>query len=463
MKKNSKIVKYPKTLNVNIGVIFFSLIFIYLIFNVYTYVTAKHVAYYEVDEGSIRVQTSYKGIALREEKVVYAANSGYVNYYLKDNTRAKKDLLICSVDENGDISNQISNAGSGEQSLSDEAYHGLVEKMKDYSNSYQPMMYYDSYTFKEDLQAELMEAVNLSALNSMSEYAKGAEADQTFHRVNAMCPGIVSYYFDGYESVTAENFTEGMLDESGYEKDNRKAASHIEAGEPLFKLITAENWQIVVEIGEELKKILAEDSVIKVKFKSDETTAWATYEIQTRGDKHFLILSFTNSVIRYASERFIDIELMLTKQEGLKIPNQSIVTKEFFIVPQSYFTKGGNTNSLGVLIEMTDDTGQKIQKFVATDIYDSTEESYYVNEEDLQKGTKIISPSGGEPFVIRDSEQLNGVYNINKGYTVFRIIDILYQNEEYTIISRGTDYGLSQYDHIALDGSIVVENEIINK
>ena len=91
MKKNNKIVRYPKTLNINIGVIFFALIFIYLIFNVYMYLTAKHVSYYEVDEGSIRIQTSYTGLALREEQVVYAGESGYVNYYLKDNQQ------ICQV------------------------------------------------------------------------------------------------------------------------------------------------------------------------------------------------------------------------------------------------------------------------------------------------------------------------------------------------------------------------------
>lgn len=462
MKKNTKIVRYPKTLNINIGVIFFALIFIYLIFNVYIYLTEKHVSYYEVDEGSIRIQTSYTGLALREEQVVYAGESGYVNYYLKDHSRARSDSLICSVDENGDIADQITRAGSTENTLDTESYSMLAEEMKDYSNAYSDMTFYDIYTFKNDLQAELMEAVNLSALSSMSEYAANAEADHTFHRVNASVPGIVSYYCDGYESITADNFTDGMLDESGYEKDNRKAATHVEAGEPLFKLVTSENWQLVFLISDELKDIMADDSAVRVRFKSDETTAWATYEIKKRGDKNYLLLSFTNSMIRYASERFIDVELLLTKQEGLKIPNQSIVSKSFYTVPQSFFTRGGNSSSQGLLIETTDDAGEKVQKFIATDIYDSNEECYYVSEEELTRGTKVIDPAGGEGFVISDSEELKGVYNINKGYAVFRIIDILYQNEEYTIIARGTSYGLSQYDHIALDGSVIAENEVIN-
>ena len=463
MKKNNKIIKYPQTLNINIGVIFFALIFIYLIFNVYSYMTAKHVSYYEVDEGSIRIQTSYTGLALREEQVVYAAEGGYVNYYLKDNSRAKQGSLICSVDENGNISDQITQAGGNDNTLDDAAYQSLVEEMKDYSNSYSDMTFYNTYTFKDDLQAELMEAVNLSALSSMSEYAANAEADQTFHRVTAAEPGIVSYYCDGYEGITASNFTKGMLDASGYKKDNRKAATHIEAGDPLYKLITSENWQIVFEINDDLKALLENDSVIKVRFKSDETTAWATYEIQNRDGSNYLVLSFTNSMIRYASERFIDVELMLTRQSGLKIPNQSIVTKSFFVVPQEYFTRGGNSNLLGVLTETVDDSGEKVQKFVATNIYASTDDTYDIHETGLEKGTRLISPSGTDSFVLSDTEELKGVYNINKGYAVFRIINILYQNEDYTIVERGTDYGLSLYDHIALDGSIITENEIINE
>ena len=63
---------------------------------------------------------------------------------------------------------------------------------------------------------------------------------------------------------------------------------------------------------------------------------------------------------------------------------------------------------------------------------------------------------------IGETAKLQGVYNINKGYAVFKQISILYQNEEYSIVETGTSYGLSLYDHIALDGSKVNENDLIN-
>ena len=54
------------------------------------------------------------------------------------------------------------------------------------------------------------------------------------------------------------------------------------------------------------------------------------------------------------------------------------------------------------------------------------------------------------------------MYCINKGYAVFRHIDVIYQSDEYSIIRNGTDYGISLYDHIALDGSTIIENAVVN-
>ena len=44
---------------------------------------------------------------------------------------------------------------------------------------------------------------------------------------------------------------------------------------------------------------------------------------------------------------------------------------------------------------------------------------------------------------------------------VFKQIDVLYQNEEYTIVKTGTTYGIALYDHIALDGTKIDENQLI--
>jgi hypothetical protein len=73
-------------------------------------------------------------------------------------------------------------------------------------------------------------------------------------------------------------------------------------------------------------------------------------------------------------------------------------------------------------------------------------------------------PDSQSTYIIgTDTDSLIGVYNVNKGYAVFKQINILYQNKEYAIIETKTAYGISLYDHIALDASEIKENQLTSK
>ena len=52
-KKNRKVVRYRRPLNINVGMIIFALIFAYMAFYVYTYVRRDKIEFYEVAEGGI--------------------------------------------------------------------------------------------------------------------------------------------------------------------------------------------------------------------------------------------------------------------------------------------------------------------------------------------------------------------------------------------------------------------------
>ena len=100
-------------------------------------------------------------------------------------------------------------------------------------------------------------------------------------------------------------------------------------------------------------------------------------------------------------------------------------------------------------------------EFTDVTVFQETEDSYYIDGSDLKKGDIINKPDSSETMTLESTAKLQGAYNINKGYAVFRKVEILYQNEEYTIINTGTSYGLSLYDHIALDASAIKENQIV--
>ena len=86
-----------------------------------------------------------------------------------------------------------------------------------------------------------------------------------------------------------------------------------------------------------------------------------------------------------------------------------------------------------------------------------------MKKDQLQDGDILVKPESTETMTLSEKTVLQGVYNINKGYAVFTQVKILCESEEYYIIEEGSKYGLSNYDHIALDGSTVQENDIISQ
>ena len=57
--------------------------------------------------------------------------------------------------------------------------------------------------------------------------------------------------------------------------------------------------------------------------------------------------------------------------------------------------------------------------------------------------------------------KLEGAYNINKGYAVFKRVERLNTENGYSIIKKNSISGLSTYDHIALDATSVIEDAVI--
>lgn len=195
----------------------------------------------------------------------------------------------------------------------------------------------------------------------------------------------------------------------------------------------------------------------------DNTTTYATYTITEKEGSTYLILTLRSGMVRYAKDRYAEVELLLSEETGLKIPNSAITEKEFYTVPKDFFMKGGDSGSLGILVQRSDSSGKSGAEFIAPTIYYETDTDYYIDGEEVGASDIIRKADSTETYQIGSgTASLQGVYNINKGYAIFKQIDILYQNEEYAIVRTGTTYGIALYDHIALDGSKIHENDLIN-
>lgn len=460
MAKNKKVVKYPFTLN--IGIVIFFIIFIYLVYNAYSFFTTTHVSPYEVVQGTIAENNIYRGLILREEQVYQSGYTGALNYYVREASRVGYGNLVCSVDENGEISDLINEARTDIGTLDRSDLAELEEEIYGFQSSYDAQNFYHVYSFKDELGSSLNEVLSLKALNSIADYAAGAQAGNTFHPMNADRPGIVVYYTDGYEGVTTETFTADMFNEASYAKNSSQNLLSVNAGDPVYKLVTSEYWNIVIPVGEALAAELAEDSAMQIRFVEDDKRLYVNYTLTRHGEQNYLILALQNSMIRYVKDRYIEVELLLNAETGLKIPNSSITRKEFFTVPTGFFLKGGDSDEEGVLVRRTDENGESESEFITPEIYYKTDSFYYIDSETVSADDVLVKSDSSTSYRVGTrTASLQGVYNINKGYAVFKQIDILYQNEEYTIVKTGTSYGIALYDHIALDGSKIKEHDLI--
>ena len=65
LKRNDNIIKFHKQIQINIGLIIFGIIFIYVLFHIFSYMTSDNITVYEVQEGTIAQNYIYQALAVR--------------------------------------------------------------------------------------------------------------------------------------------------------------------------------------------------------------------------------------------------------------------------------------------------------------------------------------------------------------------------------------------------------------
>ena len=350
----------------------------------------------------------------------------------------------------------------GENSLSEHDLTELKSEIESFANGFDRTNFSEIYNFKYSVQGTVLKLANYNVLES-AEALNGTANTALIDYFNATDTGIVLYSIDGMEHLTLQDMKAEYFEQKDYEKTYLLNNELVAAGDPVYKLSMDEDWSIVIQVeDEEFARQLMEEEYVKVRFMKNQNISWGKvdYFVNEEGDV-FVSLTFTNSMVSFCTDRFLDVELLLEDETGLKIPNSAIVEKEFFIVPKEYVTKGGNSGASGVLLETYNEDGNAVTEFVETTIYEETDTEYYLDDTVLRSGSYLVKPDSMEKYAVSRIGSLTGVYNINKGYADFKQIIVLYNNDEYSIVKSNTTYGLSVYDFIVLDASTVEDNDFV--
>lgn len=430
-------------------------------FNLISYLTSRPVAEYEVGQGTIATNHVYRGLIIRDETIVYAGQSGYINYYIKNGQKVSVNDIVYSIDTQGELSKKISTAAKDGTTLTAQALSEIADKIDLFRNSYDSNLYSSVYTLKEELDSQLTKTLSVNALNELSDAIDSAEANNTFYKKKSEKPGIIVYYTDGYENITTDNFSSDHLISTNYKKVSLENNTQVSAQDAAYKRINSEKWNVILPISDTVAKQISENEYIKIRFCKDDFTITVPFSLMKKDGSYYITLTLRTAMIRYVNDRFVDVELVLSEKTGLKIPNSSITSKEFYTVPKKYFTQGGNSSAPGLLIQ-NNNSKKNAVTLVQPTIYYESKKAYYIDDEYVNAGDIVVQNDSSSKYTIGDDiGTLTGVYNINKGYAVFKQINILSQNDNYAIVDPKTDYGIALYDHIALDGSKVKENQLV--
>lgn len=456
-----------RPLKINVGIIIFGIIFLYIVFSVYSYTTRQQIRYYEVLKGGIVRQEEYTGIALREEQAVNATSSGYIHYYIQDGRRVGVGSDVYTVDETGALEKYLEEHPELTAELSPDQVSDIRYRLTAFSRDFSNDNFGALYDMRYALDAAALEFSSLSSADDLEKALN--DAGISFTRVTSDAAGVVSYAIDGDEGLKDQDVTADLLSMNGYKKNITKPGQLIEAGTPVYKLITSSSWSIVFPIDDTKKAQYQDIKTVNVHFpKQDLTAENAELSLFTAADgKDYGKITLNEFMEKFCDDRFVKFEIITNDENGLKIPLSAVTEKAFYVVPKDFMAKGEDgSTGFNRQVVSGDGSGNNTE-FVPAEIYRMDDQFCYLNVPDAQDSTSLkagdfVTKSGtDQTYQIGPTKNIQGVYNINKGYCIFRQVVPVESNNEYMIVEENTDYGIAVYDHIVLDASMVKEGQLI--
>ena len=195
---------------------------------------------------------------------------------------------------------------------------------------------------------------------------------------------------------------------------------------------------------------------------NSDTEMAANYDMVRTNNGCILVLPMEKYMIDYVNDRFLSVEIILDRYEGLKVPNSAIIDKQIYKVPKEYFAAGGNeTGETKLYVQRTDEEGKPTVEQLDPEIYETDDNFLYVDPNLFSDSDVLVKPDSQDTLAVSTLEHttLKGVYIANKGVADFSQISIVRAGDEFTIV--GTKDRLREFDNIVMDAATVLENQVL--
>lgn len=450
-------------IQINMGTIAFMLIVIYIMAYIVSYIGKDKMSIYEVSQSDIVDSIEGTGIALRKEKTVGADKEGYVYFFVKDGARVQKKALVYAVDTTGKVQAYVQQLLGKEENVSSEEKNRITDALQSFGDSFEDDEFSNVYDAHMNIDHELTSYTDTLLAKNRKEMEK-VIGKKSYVEVKSPNEGIITFSSDGLESVGVADVSEDLFESHPRMMELRSKEKH-KKGDPIYRIIMNQRWRLMIPVSQahyqHLKEIKKEGrETLKITFDKDNFSTRVPFACKKNEDSYYVVLVFDNYVQRYMNQRYLHVKMVLSETQGLKIPTSSLVEKEVWKIPLDLLSKGGNSTEEDQvsLVTKKKDKTVLVQKKVK--IYQKDDQYAYISMDGLARGQTLSDPERTQSLKLEESETLQGVYVVNRGFTVFRRIDILEKNDDYCIVSSASSE-IELYDRIILNGNSTQEGRVI--
>ena len=414
---------------------------------------------------SDNVAGTYRGLVLLTEETETAPTDGFITFFSAEGEWVSCGNYVMALDPTGSTREALRSRFYGLDVLS---YGGRLQIQKAIKDALES---YDSNDFSTISLAKsrIEEMVFHNLLKDGGEDAVGFFESMSLTAFQADQSGFFLNRTDGYESLTVADLTAAHFSERDYKAQIYVNGSHVKEGESVLSLVTDNFVTIAFLLTEDEARIYGQKTGLTIQTE-DENRYTGTFSVETTADgKKMGVVKFQKYAGNFLKSRFVDFRILDAQVTGYKIPESAIIKKDMFVVPSDYITTGSEDNKRGVMtvkngkMEFVSCTVYDVDKNPANNIVVGTDVSYIAGEK-LEAGMTIQKPGGSpDKTVLSMVAPVEGVYQINSGYCVFKPIVRLQNSLDtaYVVISAGVKNGLKAYDRIVLNAENYGENEIL--
>ena len=429
-----------------IGILICLFILAYLIYQLLTYYTGSSISLYQVSTGSAEsgFSSQYTALILRDETVVYASESGYVNFFAGDCSPVAVGDETCVIDSTGSLYEELTASALQVAVLNENELSDIKDTIYEFDITFDTDSYYDVYTFKYKLESQLFDTIYSSVFDSSYADLSGYEIQ------TCAFAGIMLHSTDGFEDISADEMEAAYFRQENYEKNIITSNEYVDSGDAVYKVVTSEEWNLVIQLDD--PDVFEDIDSLEIQFLKDSVTASCNFYMYTTGGYTYGVLTLDKYMYRYVSDRYISISILNDAEEGLMIPKTSLASEQFYAIPADFLTTGGNSSSKGFLVQ-TEENGSSSVTFIVPEVITSTDEYVYVSSEFVEAGDILVQADTNETFTVRIKENIDGVYVSENGSYSFTAVTVIGENGDYYIVEKGGSLNL--YDNIVYNAESV--------